>query len=155
MSALAILISPRKSRKRADYGFGEYGFLPLAEFRGQNSLNSSQPIICVSKRTHRVSAELIEFSLPKQYSRNSIPKIPQIAQMGSPKCVLGESLDRRFRWKCYRNFPGFPSPRQCQRGKLFSLRLEAFLLTVELLCLQSVEVLLRHTFPPVSKEAQL
>ena len=32
-------------------------------------------------------------------------------------------------------------------GKVAYLQLECFLLTVELLCLQSVEVLLRHTFP--------
>ena len=32
-------------------------------------------------------------------------------------------------------------------GGAFLLTVQAFLLTVELLCLQSVEVLLRHTFP--------
>ena len=37
----------------------------------------------------------------------------------------------------------------------FLLTVGAFLLTVELLCLQSVELLLRHSFPTVSKEAQL
>ena len=49
-------------RKRAEYGFGEYGFkhrtqwvfLALTEFHGANSVSSSQPIICVPKRTHRV-----------------------------------------------------------------------------------------------------
>ena len=53
----------------------------LTEFRGENSVSSSQPIICVPKRTHQVFfAELTEFGaglsgfhLPKQYSRNSIP----------------------------------------------------------------------------------
>ena len=30
-------------------------FLGLTEFRGANSVSSSQPIICVPKRTHRVS----------------------------------------------------------------------------------------------------
>ena len=56
-------------------------FLALTEFRGESSVSSSRPFICVPKRTHRVfSAELTEFatglsefSLPKQYSWNSIP----------------------------------------------------------------------------------
>ena len=51
-------------------------FLALTEFQGESSVSSSQPIICVSKRTHRVfpgthpefAAELSEFSLPKQHS---------------------------------------------------------------------------------------
>ena len=51
-----------KSQRRAAYGFGEYGFkhrtqcsfIALTELRGENSLSSSQPIICVRKRTHRV-----------------------------------------------------------------------------------------------------
>ena len=30
-------------------------FFGLAEFRGESSVSSSQPIICVPKRTHRVS----------------------------------------------------------------------------------------------------
>ena len=34
-----------------------------------------------------------------------------------------------------------------KKGEAFLLTARAFLLTVELLCLQSVEVLLRHTFP--------
>ena len=52
--------SVSKTRRRAEYGFGEYGFkhqiqlFALAEFRGENSVSSSQPIICVTKRTHRV-----------------------------------------------------------------------------------------------------
>ena len=57
-------------------------FSGLTEFRGVNSVSSSQPIICVPKRTHRVLAELAEFatelsefSPPKQYSRNSIPPV--------------------------------------------------------------------------------
>ena len=42
------------------------------------------------------------------------------------------------------------------RGGSFLLTVGPFLLTVELLCLQSVEVLLRHTFPlQQSKGAQL
>ena len=50
-------------------------FLALAKLRGQNSVSSSQPMICVPMRTHRVfeeptelAAEFNEFSLPKQYS---------------------------------------------------------------------------------------
>ena len=39
-------------------------FFGLAEFRGANSVSSSQPIICVPKRTHRV------------FSQNS-PSLPQ------------------------------------------------------------------------------
>ena len=61
-------------------------FFSLTEFRGANSVSSSQPIICVPKRTHRVcrrthrvcpqnSVRLSEFSCPKQYSRNSIPPV--------------------------------------------------------------------------------
>ena len=57
-------------------------FLGLIEFRGANSVSSLS--ICLWKcelteflaETHRVcgsAAELSEFSLPKQYSRNSIP----------------------------------------------------------------------------------
>ena len=46
-------------------------------------MTSRQPIICVPTRTHRVffaeltksAAELSEFSLPKQYSRSSIPTV--------------------------------------------------------------------------------
>ena len=61
-------------------------FLALAKFWGEKSASSSQPIICVPDRTHRVfvaelaefAAELSEFSLPKQYSRrNSIPPVSQ------------------------------------------------------------------------------
>ena len=53
---------------------------------GQNSVSSSQPNICVPKRTHRVfsqnspslpqnSVTLSEFSPLRQYSRNSIPPV--------------------------------------------------------------------------------
>ena len=46
----------------AEDGFGEHGmvrpnspsFLALTEFQGENSVSSSQRIICVPKRTHRV-----------------------------------------------------------------------------------------------------
>ena len=44
--------------------------------------SASQPSGCVPKQTHRVfrstlkfAAELSEFALPKQYSRNSIPPV--------------------------------------------------------------------------------
>ena len=37
-------------------------------------------------------------------------------------------------------------------GEAFLLTVRAFLLTVELLCLQSAEVLLRHTFPLRAKK---
>ena len=57
-------------------------FLGLTELRGENSVSSSQPIICVPKRTHRFrqnspslpqnSVRLSEFSPPTQYPRNSI-----------------------------------------------------------------------------------
>ena len=57
-------------------------FSGLTEFRGANSVTSSQPIFSVPKRTHRVwrrthrvCPKLSEFSLPKQYSRNSIPHV--------------------------------------------------------------------------------
>ena len=56
-------------------------FSGLTEFWGANSVSSSQPIICVPKRTHRVfraeliAVELSEFSLPKQYSRSNIPPV--------------------------------------------------------------------------------
>ena len=49
-------------QRRAAYGFGEYGFkrraqwvlLALTECQGESSVSSSQPIICVPKRTHLV-----------------------------------------------------------------------------------------------------
>ena len=59
-------------------------FLPLTEFQGESSMSAFGPFICGSKGTHRVfflaeltefAAELTEFSLPKQYSRNSIPPV--------------------------------------------------------------------------------
>ena len=42
-----------------------------------------------------------------------------------------------------------------KRGKLLHLQLELLHLQLELLCLRSIEVLLGHTFPTASKEAQL
>ena len=62
-------------------------FSALTEFRGESLVSSSQPTICVRKRTHRVfcrthrvclpqnSERLSEFSSPKQHSRNGIPPV--------------------------------------------------------------------------------
>ena len=57
-----------KNQKRAEYGFGEYGFLSLL-------------FVCQGEPTE-FGAELTEFapklselSLPKQYFRNSIPPV--------------------------------------------------------------------------------
>ena len=57
-------------------------FLGLTEFRGANSVSSSQPIICVPNELTEFFAELTEFapklsefSSPKQYSRNSISPV--------------------------------------------------------------------------------
>ena len=54
-------------------------------------MSSSRPIICVQKRTHRVffseltgfAAELREFSLPKQYFRNSIPPVSYTSSLST------------------------------------------------------------------------
>ena len=57
-------------------------FLALADFWGENSVSSSEPIICVPKRTHRVfrrthrvCRRARELCLPNQYFRNSIPPV--------------------------------------------------------------------------------
>ena len=58
-------------------------FLVLTELWGENSVSSSQPTVCVPKQTHRVFRRTdrvrcrnsVSFSLPKQYSRNSIPPV--------------------------------------------------------------------------------
>ena len=58
-------------------------FSALAEFRGESSASSSQPIICAPKRTHeffRRSHRACRrthraLSIPKQYSRNGIPVV--------------------------------------------------------------------------------
>ena len=58
-------------------------FFALTELQGENSVSSSQPIICVlfAELTEffaeltEFAAELSEFSLPKQYSRNSTPPV--------------------------------------------------------------------------------
>ena len=74
----------------------------LTEFRGESSVSSSQPIICVTKRTHfffteltefaQNSVRLSEFSPPKQYSRNSIPPHPYILRLGT---CLAQNLQQR------------------------------------------------------------
>ena len=56
MSSLQTESGSGKFRKRAEYDFGEY-----AEFLAELT---------------ELAAELSEFSLPKQYSRNSIPPVP-------------------------------------------------------------------------------
>ena len=75
--------------RRTEHGVGQHGsntelseFFALTELRGGSSVSSFQPVVCVPKRAHRVvrrlsefGAELSEFSLPKQYYRNSIPPI--------------------------------------------------------------------------------
>ena len=59
-------------------------FLALPEFRGDNSVSSSQPFLCEKKseltgfffaELTEFATELSEFSLPKQYSRNSVPPV--------------------------------------------------------------------------------
>ena len=78
------------TRKRAEYGFGEYGFKHRAQWVFWPSPSSGEraqwvPLsllfACQSKLTEFVAeitefaAELREFSLPKQYSRNGIPPV--------------------------------------------------------------------------------
>ena len=60
-------------------------FLALTELQGENSVSSSWPTVCVCarqkrthpvlRRTHRFATDPSEFSLPQQYSRNSIPAV--------------------------------------------------------------------------------
>ena len=80
----------RVSRKRAEYGFGEYGFKHRTQrvFWGSLSFGErtqwvplSLLFVCQSELTEfsagltDFAAELSEFSPPKQYSRNSIPPV--------------------------------------------------------------------------------
>ena len=72
-------------RNGPKYSFGEHGFkhrLAPTEFRRVSPVGSTLPIFRVPKRSHWVfrrthqacrQLRLSEFSLPKQYSRNSIP----------------------------------------------------------------------------------
>ena len=78
-------------RKRAEYGFGEYGFKHRTQWVFRDSLRSGKwtqwvPLsllfVCKRELTEflakltEFAAELSsEFSLPKQYSRNSIPPV--------------------------------------------------------------------------------
>ena len=65
-------VRPRRARLQTP---NSVSFFTLTEFRGENSVSSSQPFMCVQKQTrrvfrkpHRAAAEPNEFSLPKQYS---------------------------------------------------------------------------------------
>ena len=59
------------------FGNGPDTVSGLTEFRGANSVSSFQPIVCAPfAELTDFAAELSEFSLPKQYSRNSIPPAP-------------------------------------------------------------------------------
>ena len=51
-------------------------------------------------------------------------------------------------------FKGFPNPKIFM-GEAFLLTVGAFLLTVKLLCLQSLKALIRRTFPLRAKKLQL
>ena len=77
-----------KNRKRAEYGFGEYGFKHRAQWVFLGSLSSGERtqwvpfsllFVCKCELTEflaeltEFAAELSEFSPPKEYSRNSIP----------------------------------------------------------------------------------
>ena len=62
-------------------------------------MSSSQPIICVPKRTHRVFRRTHRvcpktFSPPKQYSRNSIPPVSYIV-FSCPYCPLARGQDTK------------------------------------------------------------
>ena len=76
-----------KGRRRAEYGFGEYGFKHRTQWVFRGSLSSRErtqwvPLsllfVCQSELTEffaeltEFAAELSELSPPKQYSRNSI-----------------------------------------------------------------------------------
>ena len=77
-------------RKRAEYGFGEYGFKQRTQWVFRGSLSSGERtqwvppslcFMCQSELTEflaeltEFASELSEFSPPKQYSRNSIPPV--------------------------------------------------------------------------------
>ena len=96
-------------------------FSGLTEFRGSelSEFLSAYYLVCQSelaefsfRRTHRVTAGLSEFSLPKQYSRNSIPPVPE-------KSALNQARKRQININffvrlvlgrprvCPRDFTGF------------------------------------------------
>ena len=62
MFQINLVMFSSLTRKRAEYGFGEYGFKHRTQWAfwgslssgGANSVSSSRPIICVPKRTQRV-----------------------------------------------------------------------------------------------------
>ena len=77
-------------RKRAEYGFGEYGCKHRTQWVFRGSLSSGERtqwvpfsllFVCKRELTEflaeltEFAAELSEFSRPKQYSRNSIPPV--------------------------------------------------------------------------------
>ena len=69
----------------AEYGFGEYGFkhrtqwvsLPSPSSRKRTPLSSSQPIICVTKRTHQVfrGYPRIFLAVPEKFEQKSLCSI--------------------------------------------------------------------------------
>ena len=61
-------------------------FLALNELRGENSVSSSQPIICVHRRTHRVLAEPTEFA----------PKLSEAQWVLFSETVLSKQYSTRF-----------------------------------------------------------
>ena len=78
------------NRKRAEYGFGEYGFKHRTQWVFRASLSSGErtqwvPLsllfVCQGELTEvlaeltEFAVKLSEFSPPKQYSRNSIPPV--------------------------------------------------------------------------------
>ena len=77
----------RENRKRAEYSFGEDGFkhqaqwvfLALTELQGENSVRSTQPIICVQKRTHEVfpqnSPSLLQNSVSSVFRSSTLETI--------------------------------------------------------------------------------
>ena len=82
----------------------------LTEFRGESSVSSSQPGLCVQNELTdffaeltEFAAELSEFSLPKQYSRKSTPPVSYLPffqdkfdhDKGQKSAISG----RRPRWR--------------------------------------------------------
>ena len=68
---LRVVLSLRKNDANSE-------FFALTEFRGESSVSSFQPTICVPKRSHfflaeltEFGAELSEFPLPKEYKQYS------------------------------------------------------------------------------------
>ena len=91
------------SQKRAEYGFGEYGFKHRAQWVFLGSLSSGEPTQWVPlsllfvrqgelteffAELTEFAVKLSEFSSPKQYSRNSIPPVPYIHLVAPKRCDL-------------------------------------------------------------------